>query len=160
MIYSIYYHISLYTSTYRCYSLPISLDFPKFRVRRAGSASDWLSACCAMLRRSAQRCCDLYAALGVRPNASQGELREAYLRMAKQHHPDVSWTLILSQGMRHTKVTGCWWIVDVWGSGKYAKQFMETLKSNQVSPGQFSLQCGSTLVILSAWWPPGGVPQF
>lgn len=55
----------------------------------------------AMLRRSTQRCCDLYAALGVRPSASQGELREAYLRMAKQHHPDVTWRGV-------TKMPGTW----------------------------------------------------
>ncbi|CAJ1427144.1 unnamed protein product, partial [Effrenium voratum] len=42
-----------------------------------------------MLRSRLGRCC-LYSALGVRPGASQGELREAYLRLAKQHHPDTS----------------------------------------------------------------------
>ncbi|CAE7235986.1 Dnaja2, partial [Symbiodinium pilosum] len=44
----------------------------------------------AMLRLSQLRRCDLYNALGVRPGASQNELREAYLRRAKQYHPDVS----------------------------------------------------------------------
>ncbi|CAE6958770.1 DNAJA2 [Symbiodinium natans] len=43
-----------------------------------------------MLRLSHARRCDLYHALGVRPSASQNELREAYLRRAKQYHPDVS----------------------------------------------------------------------
>ena len=49
------------------------------------------------MRLSHVRRCDLYHALGVRPTASQHELREAYLRRAKQYHPDVAWPDLLLQ---------------------------------------------------------------
>ena len=38
--------------------------------------------------RAVLRRCDHYAALEVSKVATQRELREAYLRLAKQHHPD------------------------------------------------------------------------
>ncbi|CAK9041253.1 unnamed protein product [Durusdinium trenchii] len=59
-----------------------------------------------MLRRSVGRFCDLYAALGVRPSATHGELRDAYLRLAKQHHPDV--TNSSDNGVRFQRVQRAW----------------------------------------------------
>lgn len=59
------------------------------KAHRGASTRGW-PASKLMLRRSVGRFCDLYAALGVRPSATHGELRDAYLRLAKQHHPDVS----------------------------------------------------------------------
>jgi hypothetical protein len=37
---------------------------------------------------AAAACSTLYEALGVAPGASGGDLRQAYLRAARQHHPD------------------------------------------------------------------------
>lgn len=33
---------------------------------------------------------DFYQVLGIAPAASQGEIRAAYIRLAKRHHPDVA----------------------------------------------------------------------
>ncbi|CAE6955833.1 dnaJ [Symbiodinium sp. CCMP2592] len=62
-------------------------------IRPEDAVESWPATACRRLRERAShhvRRCDLYHALGVRPTASQHELREAYLRRAKQYHPDVA----------------------------------------------------------------------
>ena len=67
---------------------------------------------------------DPYATLGISPTATRAEAKEAYLRLAKQHHPDRSgdatrfraiadaWEIIGDKAKRalhdETLVEGCW----------------------------------------------------
>jgi len=43
-----------------------------------------------MFRAAVRRCCDHYSVLGLQRAATQAQVRTAYLRLAREHHPDVS----------------------------------------------------------------------
>mmetsp|Transcript_968 Transcript_968/g.2193 ORF Transcript_968/g.2193 Transcript_968/m.2193 type:complete len:238 (-) Transcript_968:258-971(-) len=59
-----------------------------------------------MFLRSLARRCDHYGALGLPREATQAQVRESYLRLAKQHHPDVCQRLDAQEHFR--RVQSAW----------------------------------------------------